>query len=127
MLTQEDRAQVERRLLEERGRAIEALREFDETFATSLQERAGELSVYRFHMADLGSEAMEQEQEFLLASNEGRRLYRIDSALRRLYDDPDSFGRCTRCGRDVSIERLDIVPESELCADCQRETEEESA
>jgi len=127
MLTQEERGQVERRLLEERGRAIESLREFDETFAESLQERAGELSVYRLHMADLGSEAMEQEQEFLLASNEGRRLYRIDSALRRLYDDPEAFGRCTRCGRDVTMDRLDIVPESELCADCQREAEADDA
>lgn len=123
MLTQDERALVERRLLEERERALEAISEFDETFATSLQERAGELSVHRLHMADIGTEAQEQEKQFLLASKEGERLYRIDSALRRLYDDPEAFGRCANCGRDIAVERLEVVPEGELCADCQRAAE----
>ena len=80
----------------------------------------GELSAYRFHMADVGTEAMEREKEFLLASKEGERLYRIDEALRRLYAEPEEFGRCSRCGSWISMERLVVVPETTLCADCQR-------
>lgn len=123
MLNDEQRQEIETRLLEERGETLEALREFDEEFAESLQDRAGELSVYRMHMADLGSESMEREKSFLLASAEGDRLYAIDSALRRLYDRPEKFGVCSECGTEIAYERLLLVPESERCVRCQTEAE----
>jgi DnaK suppressor protein len=123
MITEEDRNRIEGRLKEERELAIQALEEFDRTTGQPLGEQAGELSVYRFHMADLGSEAMEQEKQFLLASNEGRRLYRIDEALRRLYAAPETFGRCARCGKPIELERLEVIPYAEHCAQCQRELE----
>ena len=56
----------------ERERALEALKAFDDSRELSLREGTGELTVYRFHPADLGSESMEQETQFLLASAEGR-------------------------------------------------------
>ena len=124
MLSEDDRKQVERRLLDERESAIAALEQFDETREDSLQEQSGELSVHRFHLADIGTEAIEQEKQFLLASVEGRRLYDIDEALRRLYKSPEEFGVCTRCGRDIELERLLLVPQAELCAECQRTVEE---
>lgn len=123
MLTETERMAVERRLLEEREQAVAAVEEFVERSGTSLQEQAGELSVYRFHMADLGSEAEEREKQFLLASKEGERVYAIDTALRRLYSAPEEFGRCERCGRGIGLERLLVVPEARLCADCQRAAE----
>ncbi len=123
MLSEGERDQVEKLLLRERERALEALGDFDARRDESLREETGELSVYRFHMADVGTEAMEREKSFLLASKEGERLYAIDEALRRLYGDPESFGRCSRCGRDISMERLRVVPFAERCADCQRELE----
>jgi len=83
----------------------------------------GELTAYRLHQADLGTEMMDHETQFLLASEQGERLYRIDDALRRMYQDPESFGKCRNCGRAISTERLELVPESELCADCQRAAE----
>jgi DnaK suppressor protein len=120
MLSSSQRDRVEVRLREERDRAVEALREFDETRDESLQEELGELSSYRLHPADIGSETMEQEQQFLLASAEGRRLSEIDEALRRLSKEPEDFGRCERCGREIGMERLEVVPATTLCADCQR-------
>jgi DnaK suppressor protein len=123
MISEEERSRIETRLQEERELALRALEAFDETTGESLGEQAGELSVHRFHMADLGSEAMEREKQFLLASNEGERLYRIDEALRRLYREPESFGRCERCGRPIGRERLEVIPYAEHCAECQRELE----
>jgi DnaK suppressor protein len=123
MLTQQERDTVERLLLQERERALEALGDFDEQSADTLEEDSGELSAYRFHLADIGTEAMEREKQFLLASKEGERLYRIDEALRRLYTDPEGFGRCERCGADIGMERLEVVPEATLCSSCQRELE----
>lgn len=124
MLSADERRRVEERLREERQRAIELLDGFDATREKSLQEDMGELSVYRFHPADLGTEMMEKEKQFLLASSEGRHLYEIDDALRRLYRDPEGFGSCGRCGKSIAMERLEVVPEATLCAECQRVVEE---
>ena len=123
MLTQPQRETIEKRLLEERERALEAIADFEESSENSPRDESGELSYYRFHMADIGTVAMEREKQFLLASNEGERLYRIDEALRRLYSDPETFGICERCGRPIGMERLEMVPETTLCAACQRELE----
>ena len=125
MLSARDQKKIETRLQQDRERAVDALREFDESRERSLQEGTGELTLYRFHLADIGSEAMEQEQQFLLASAEGRRLYEIDEALRRLYKDPEAFGTCQRCGASIGMERLEVVPEAALCANCQRLVEAE--
>jgi len=122
MLQDHERAAIERRLLREREDALDAIEHFDERVA-ELRDRAGELTLYRSHPADIGSESNEQEQDFLLTSVEGRRLYAIDEALSRLYKQPEAFGVCERCGRDIEVERLEIIPETRLCARCAREVE----
>ncbi len=126
MRTDDERNQIEARLLAERGRALDAIGHFDD-FNTELRERAGELSLYDQHPADYGSESGEQETQFLLASVEGRRLYAIDEALQRLYTAPEAFGRCEACGRFVEMERLDVVPETRLCAEHARAADDEGA
>lgn len=126
MLSSAERDQVEKRLQEEREDALEAVRQFDRERGQTLQEEAGELSVYRFHMADIATEAMEREKQFLLASNEGERLYEIDEALRRLYRSPETFGRCEECGGEIGIDRLLLVPAARRCAACARDAEAEA-
>lgn len=123
MLTQQDRKTLEKLLLQERERALEAIGSFEAETSGTPHEDTGALSAHPFHMADVGSEAMEREKDFLLASQEGERLYRIDEALRRLYADPEEFGRCAGCGAWISMERLRVVPEATLCAACQRSAE----
>ena len=123
MLTQQQREEVEARLIEERERALEAIADFEKANDEALTDDSGELSAYRFQMADIGTEAMEREKQFLLASKEGEQLYRVDEALRRLYSDPEGFGRCERCGEPIEFERLLVVPEATLCSRCQRELE----
>ena len=83
MLNEEQRKDMEQRLLREREQAQDAIGHHDAQ-TQDLRERAGEMSLYRLHPADVGSEAHEQEKDFLLASVEGRRLYAIDEALNRL-------------------------------------------
>lgn len=124
MLSQDERDRFEGLLRREREDALEALGHFDEE-AQDMHERTGEMSLYRFHMADIGTETMEKEKDFLLASIEGRRLYEIDEALRRLYKSPETYGTCERCGQQISTERLEIIPEARHCAKCQAELEEE--
>ena len=121
-MTDKQRENIEARLLEERKSVLENLADFDDRFAE--MDRDGEISHYPLHMADEGTETMEQEKEFLLASQDGRQLYAIDEALHKLYKEPDAFGRCERCGAEIAFDRLDIVPWATLCVACKRDVEE---
>lgn len=117
-----ERDHLEKRLLEERERAIKGLRQLDEHLAPL--DADGELTNYPLHLADEGTDTMEQEQSFLLLSKEGRLLIDIDEALRTLYKEPDRYGNCINCGNQIAYERLDLVPWARLCVDCQRTQEE---
>lgn len=50
-------------------------------------------------------------------------LRAIDDALRRLAQDPDDFGLCPECDEPIPLERLILMPEVSLCAECQRAEE----
>ena len=108
----------EKRLLEERRRVLKELGHYDETFGATPQSADGDLSSYSFHMADQGTDAMEREKAFLFASQEGRFLWHIDEALRRLYRAPETFGKCHNCGKDIAYERLDALPHARFCIEC---------
>lgn len=123
-LSTKDIAYFEKRLLEERKRVLKELGHHGETFGASLQDSAGELSSYSFHMADQGTDAMEREKAFLFASQEGRFLWHLDEALRRLYRSPETFGRCHSCGRNIAFERLDALPHARFCIDCKQREED---
>ncbi len=114
----------EGRLLEERGRVMKELGSYSDTFNTSQQNAGGEISSYSFHMADQGTDAMEREKAFLFASQEGRFLWHIDQALRRLYRDPDNFGHCHSCGKEILFERLDALPHARYCIECKQREED---
>lgn len=117
-------AHFEKRLLEERKRVLKELGHHDELFNTSEQASDGDLSSYSFHMADQGTDAMEREKRFLFASQEGRFLWHIDEALRRLYRSPESFGKCHGCGNDIDYDRLDALPHARLCIACKQREED---
>jgi RNA polymerase-binding protein DksA len=114
----------EKRLLEERKRVLKELGHYDEAFGSTSQESDGDLSSYSFHMADQGTDAMEREKAFLFASQEGRFLWHIDEALRRLYRSPETFGKCDNCGNDIAFERLDALPHARYCIQCKQREED---
>ena len=119
----EELGHFEKRLLEERKRAVAQMAQFDETLGVSEEAATGELSVWRFHMADIGTETFEREQNFLLASREGRLLWHIDEGLRRLYRSPETFGQCDECGGKIAFERLDAIPYVPRCVRCKQDWE----
>src|SRR6201997_825828 len=100
----------EKRLIDERKRVLKELGRNDEAFGATPQSADGDLSSYSFHMADQGTDAMEREKAFLFASQEGRYLWHVNEALRRLYRTPEKFGRCEQCGEDIGFDRLDALP-----------------
>ena len=121
IMTKKQRQHLENRLLRERERVLRALSQFDEEKARTLED--GDLTLYPLHLADEGTDTMEQEKNFLMASQEGRLLNAIDDALRRLYKEPDLYGVCEDCNQAIVFERLDIVPWTRLCVSCQAHEE----
>ena len=117
-------AHLEKRLLEERARVMKELGVYEKSFNGTLQSSDGDLSSYSFHMADQGTDAMEREKEFLFASKEGRYLWHVNEALRRLYKAPQEFGKCQECGEEISFERLDALPHARLCIKCKAKEED---
>ena len=136
-------AHIEKRLQEERGRVMKELGYYGEQFKGTLQSSDGDLSAYSFHMADQGTDAMEREKQFLFASKEGRYLWHVNEALRRLYKDPENGEsrvykqsrvfvlvhsvECHECGEDVGFDRLDALPHARLCIKCKAREEDGKA
>ncbi len=117
-------AHIEQRLLAERARVMKELGYYGESFNNTLQGSDGDLSSYSFHMADQGTDTMEREKQFLFASQEGRYLWHVNEALRRLYGAPATFGTCHSCGQDIAFDRLDALPHARLCISCKAKEED---
>jgi DnaK suppressor protein len=116
-------AYFEKRLLEERKRVLKELGHHGETFGPHAESDSGDTAAYSFHMADQGTDAMEREKAFLFVSQEGRFLWHIDQALRRLYKSPETFGKCHQCGEDIAFDRLDALPHARFCIECKMREE----
>lgn len=124
MLNKKDLKHFEDRLLEERKKLLDQLGYLEKTLNQTQRDSAGDLSAYSFHMADQGTDAMEREKTFLFASTEGRLLYNVDEALRRLYRN--EYGICATCGKEIGKARLDAIPHASLCVTCQEKQEKET-
>jgi len=124
LLTKKDLKHYEDRLLEERKKLLGQLGYLERTLNQTQRDSAGDLSAYSFHMADMGTDAMEREKTFLFASAEGRLLYSVTEALRRIYRN--EYGVCGSCGKEIGKARLEAIPHASLCVSCQEKQERES-
>ena len=124
MLTKKDLKHFEDKLLEERRRLLSQLGYLEKAMGQTQRDSSGDLSAYSFHMADMGTDAMEREKAFLFASQEGRYLWHVNEALRRLYSSPERFGKCEQCGEEIGFDRLDALPHARLCIKCKAKEED---
>jgi YteA family regulatory protein len=108
-------------LLEERGRVEAALQNLHEETSGTLSEDAGEESAYDNHLADTATETYDRELDYTLEENSERLLAEIDAALVRI--ENGTYGTCTNCGKQIPEERLEALPWTTLCIDCQRDRE----
>jgi RNA polymerase-binding protein DksA len=124
LLTKKDLKHFEERLIEERKKLLSQLGYLEKAMGQTQRDSSGDLSAYSFHMADMGTDAMEREKAFLFASAEGRQLMSVDEALRRLYRS--EYGVCESCGKEIGKQRLDAMPQANLCVNCQEKQEKTS-
>src|SRR5262245_60526760 len=105
-LTDSQRAHVLLRLLEER----KAIRHRLERYRIDGLGETSAMNRVPLHMADVGSDTMQEALDAALASRATRMLAEIDEALRRFYRDPARFWVDQRTGAPIPFERLDIIP-----------------
>jgi RNA polymerase-binding transcription factor DksA len=82
---------------------------------------SGNLSQMPIHMADLGSDAFEQENTLNLLANEQQTLEEIGEALDRV--SQGTFGSCEECDEAIPKARLKELPWTRYCVACARKVE----
>lgn len=93
----------------------------ENTLNKSARDASGDLSGYSYHMADMASDDYERDFSLGRATDEQKRLYSIDEAMKRIEDG--SYGLCLQCGKAIAKKRLAVVPHAELCIECQKVNE----
>jgi DnaK suppressor protein len=73
---------------------------------------------------DLASEERDREINFILSDRERVKIKQIDDALARL--EEGTYGVCESCGLEIAEERLQAMPFTRLCRDCQQDQEREA-
>lgn len=84
-------------------------------------ESNGNLSSMPIHMADLGSDAYEQEFTLSLMETEEGTLGAIESALERI--EEGTFGICEECSAAIPKTRINAIPYVSLCVKCASRNE----
>lgn len=86
---------------------------------------AGQLSEVAVHtggdVGDAASEGAASELDSQLAALESRELRAIEQALELMREG--RYGRCDHCDKPIPISRLNALPFTPYCIDCQRRLE----
>jgi len=73
---------------------------------------------------DLASDARDREINFILSDRDREKVQAIDDALARVEDG--TYGVCESCEADIAEGRLEALPFTRLCINCQAEREKEA-
>lgn len=103
-------------LLKEKAKLTKELNNLEHKIDTP-----SETFAYPYHMADLGTETAEKEEESIIVSSVGDRLLLIDEALEKIRNK--AYGKCEKCSVKIERARLKVKPYAKLCIHC-KETEE---
>lgn len=85
---------------------------------TSEKYTTSELSSYDNHLADMGTETFMQDMQNSLTIHEQGKLNDIENALYKI--DNGTYGICEECHKQIDEDRLDILPETNLCSCCAK-------
>ncbi|WP_022890708.1 TraR/DksA family transcriptional regulator [Agromyces italicus] len=113
-------AQLERfevRLRAERAEAAQREAEFDDVMGEVRAARSG-ASADDEHDPEGPTMTQEWSQRTAVLADVQHELAEIDRALARIADG--SYGFCARCGKRITVARLDARPTATLCIDCAR-------
>lgn len=104
----------------ERLRLIAEIEVYEREGQETLSDVSGENN-YRDHMADQGTATFSRELDMTIEEQARESLAQIERALARM--DAGTYGTCARCGASIPRERLEAMPEAELCVTCKEREE----
>jgi len=108
------------RLERERADLESTVERIKERLAVPQRESGGDVALADQHPADVASETEARELDLARQTMFEARVALIDEAIRRL--DRGEYGKCVICGKDIPVERLELVPETPFCVeDAERE------
>ena len=119
-MTKRDLQRFKKLIEEERERVLQRLGMIEEEIQGINSRDTGNQS-YSNHMADIGSDAMEQEQAFLHASQGTDYLIALEEALRRV--DKGTYGVCEECEEKIPPRRLEAFLAARTCVKWQSRLE----
>ncbi|MGH8972245.1 MAG: TraR/DksA family transcriptional regulator, partial [Acidimicrobiia bacterium] len=64
---------------------------------------------------------IERERDLALSASARAAVEEVDRALDRM--DANTYGICERCGKRISVARLEALPYAALCIDCKSREE----
>jgi DnaK suppressor protein len=114
-------ARFKKLILAERERVVAKLDSIEEAINDRSSSQPSGAQGYSNHMADIGSDAMEQEQAFIHASQGAVYLRQLDEALARI--EAGTYGICEECGGKIPVKRLEAYLSAELCINCKSQQE----
>ncbi len=106
-----DRLAIEKNRLEKELRLISK-----DSLEKSQSEMSGEHG-YEDDAADMATTTFERERDESLVWNIKDMLNKINDSLSRIKEG--TYGICTECSQEISIERLEAIPYAENCLRCQ--------
>lgn len=78
---------------------------------------------YKGDNYDIAASERDRELSYMLGDRERKKIKEIDIALEKIKDG--SYGICDECGEPISKRRLELIPYTSLCINCQTHMEEE--
>ncbi|MBI5184097.1 MAG: TraR/DksA family transcriptional regulator [Nitrospinae bacterium] len=108
---------IKKKLIKRRGELLDKI--------SSSKEKERNISeVDRGDDIDRATTSENREMVFIMGSREREELKNIEEALRRI--DSGTYGICNECEKKISKKRLEILPFTHYCRDCQSKIESSS-
>jgi len=94
----------------------------DAALRQTRSEANGDLSSMPIHMADIGTDAYEQEFTLSLMASEEGTLEQVEEALGRIRSK--TYGICEECDGVIAKKRLEAIPFASMCIRCAEKMED---
>ena len=66
--------------------------------------------------ADVAADVIDRQLLTSIGTQDAIRLQQIENALDRI--NQDKYGRCIKCGKEIPVERLEVLPYALMCIQC---------
>ena len=114
-LNPEKKAEVKERLLSRKQRLWQ---EVKQQLKSSIGDGYQEMLATARDEEDQASVSLLAETQLALLGPKRQELEAIEEALQRL--EHGTYGQCENCGLNIEPRRLEIMPETPLCRNCQQ-------